>query len=93
MEIVQILPTIFRFKDCKCSECYYRFGCWTSQSNYCPLKAVRVIEEDIGDNHLFMRFKGAKVSINNDLGKFDNCLLEKISKDLLEEWYESQQKS
>ena len=90
MEIIKILPTISRFKDCTCSECRYRFGCWTSQSTCCPLKAVRVIEEDIGDNHLFMRFKGARISINDNLGIFDKSLLTKIGEDLLEEWYENQ---
>jgi len=93
MEIIQILPELYRYKDCKCSECTFRFGCWTSQSTCCPLKAVRVVEKTIGDNHLFMRCKGAEISINNNLGKFDNSLLAKIGQLLLEEWYESQQKS
>lgn len=83
MEIIEILPGIHRFKDTKCSECHYRFGCWTSQSTCCPLKAVRVIEEEVGDMQYW-----TKISINNNLGKFDHLLLAKIGEDLLEVWNE-----
>jgi len=91
MEIIQILPEIYRFKDCGCSDCTFRFGCWTCES--CPLKAVRVVEEEIGDNHLFMKCREGRISINENLGKFDRRLLTKIGEDLLEAWHESKQKS
>ena len=91
MEIVQILPEIYRFKDCGCSDCTFRFGCWTSQSTCCPLKAVRVMEKWMGDDNLF-GCKGIEVSINENLGKFDQALLAKIGEDLVQV-YESQQRS
>ena len=93
MEITQILPDLYRYKDCKCSECTFRFGCWTSQSTCCPLKAVRITVEPFGDDHLFMRTHQARVEINDNLGKFDNSLLAKIGELLLEDWHESKQKS
>lgn len=74
------MPEVYRFKDTKCSECHYRFSCWTSQSTCCPLKAVRVVED--------MNFYAAKISINDNLGKFDNLLLAKIGEDLLKAWNE-----
>ena len=89
MEIIQILPTIFRFKDCKCSECDYRFGCWTSQSGCCPLKMVRLVEVAYLENPAY---SGVKFEVNHNLGNHDTDLLTMIGEDLLKQ-YEDKQKS
>ena len=89
MEITQILPTIFRFKDCECSECNYRFGCWTSQSSCCPLKMVRVVEVVYLENPVH---NGIRFEVNKNLGECDEDLLTEIGKDLLKN-YEDKQKS
>jgi len=89
MEIVQILPTIFGFKDCKCSECGYRFGCWTSKSSCCPLKMVRLVVVTYLENP---RYNGIKFEVNNNLGNLDKDLLTMIGEDLLRQ-YENKQKN
>ena len=81
MEIVQIAPTwnqisIFGFKGCRCSECYYRFGCWTSSGVCCPLKVVRLIE----------CMGNIEIEVNENLGRFDSSLLAKIGRDLIKEY-------
>ena len=89
MEIIQILPTIFRFKDCECRECDYRFGCWTSQSSCCPLKMVRLVEVTYIENPIY---NGVKFEVNSNLGHHNEDLLTMIGEDLLKQ-YENQQKS
>ncbi len=92
MEIIQVTEDIFTFKAPPCGICDFRFGCYTSQSSCCPLHAVRVMREEVGDNHLFMKCFGTRVEINKNLGKFDESLLARIADRLVEE-YAIQQKS
>ncbi len=92
MEITQVTDDIYTFKVCECGKCDFRYGCYTSQSSCCPLRAVRLIREEMGDNHLFMKCFGKKIEINENLGKFDSSLLVKIGEGLSKA-YEIQQSS
>lgn len=40
--------------------------------------------EEMGDNHLFMKYSGKRIEINENLGKFDSKLLELIGVKLSE---------
>ena len=92
MEITQVVEDVYQFKPCTCDVCDFRFGCYTSQSSCCPLHAVRVMREEMGDNHLFMKCKAIRIEINENLGKFDSSLLAKIGEGLAKA-YEVQQRS
>ena len=97
MELIQIADKTFRFKGRKCSDCCYRFHCWTSLIPSCPLKIVRVAGEELGDDHLFMKFKAARVWYDMTDGwqpdNIDRTLLGKIGEDLRQIYEQSQQKS
>jgi len=88
MQILEVAPTTYTFKPVPCDGCDFRFGCWTAYSTCCPLKAVRLIEEEIGDK----KYKARRVTVNENLGRFDHLLLTKIG-EALDKAYESQQKS
>ena len=81
MQILKVTPTIYTFKPVPCDECSFRFGCWTVYSTCCPLRAVRLIEEEIGNNH-FPKYKARRITFNDTLGRFDRLLLTKIGKAL-----------
>lgn len=93
MEIARISDNLYSFKSCKCSECDFRFGCYTSESSCCPLKAVRIVQEEMGDNHLFMKCFGCRIEINENLGKFDSSLLAQIGGKLADLWSEQNAES
>ncbi len=92
MKITQIFDNVYQFEACRCDDCDFRYGCYTSYSSCCPLHAVRVMREEMGDNHLFMKCFGIRIEINENLGKFDSSLLAKIGEGLAKA-YEVQQRS
>jgi len=75
MEIHHVLPNLLEFVPVPCHRCDYRFICWTTESKHCPIKTVRLIEEDSG------WVKSTSITYNYILG--DKHLLEKIGEDLL----------
>ena len=83
MEIHHITPELVEFVSVPCDKCNYRYACWTSKDSCCPLKAVRLTKEWMGDNNLFGCYT-TKVEINENLGKFNHRLLSKIAEDLEE---------
>jgi len=90
MQILEVTSTIYTFKPVPCNECDFRFGCWTAYSTCCPLKAVRLVVYD--DQRFASYFGKRRISINENLGRFDHLLLTKIG-EALDKAYETQQKS